>query len=771
MTIRLKLIIGSLLLTAIPLAITSLILGYIAINNSSEAIHEQFKEHLISIRETKKHQIEDYFATAYEQILNTAKTPAIRTALKAMTEATDNYKVDGSTLKNNRLAVSNYYKNKFGKNYKNQNAGKNINTNDIVSKLSDSAVLLQADYIVNNQNPPGEKHKLNSNNSGSDYDQAHQQVHPYISDFVKRFGYYDFFLVSQSGTVVYSTFKETDFASNLINGPFSNSSLASAFKRSQSANEGSIIVEDFLPYLPSYNSPAAFIATPVFDHGKRIGVLIFQMAIDRINAIMTNQGKWKEVGLGLSGESYLIGPDKKARSISRFLLTAPEEFKQSLLNAGVNKDIVNAIAVRGSNIGIQEINTSATGNALNGQTGFEELTDYRNVSVLSAYTPIDVAGLKWGIVAEIDSEEALARLHNMTDNIISSAIMVSIIILLVAALLGYLFAVIITKPIVKLESTIVEINQNADLSKRVELSSNDEVGNVAKAFNNMLDKFHESLNSISESSVQLAAAAEELSCITVETNQAIETQHIETEQVATAMNEMTATVQEVANSAASAAEAAKQADNKTIAGQKVVQGTVDVVNQLAQEIESTADFIKSLAGEADNIGSVIDVIRAIAEQTNLLALNAAIEAARAGDQGRGFSVVADEVRSLAGRTQASTVEIQAMIERLQTEANRAVEAMGLGQQKAETGVSNASEAGEALGSIADSVMSINDLNVQIATASEEQSAVAEEINRNIININQTSQQSATSASQISEASEELAKLAISLQELLGGFKL
>jgi methyl-accepting chemotaxis protein len=236
------------------------------------------------------------------------------------------------------------------------------------------------------------------------------------------------------------------------------------------------------------------------------------------------------------------------------------------------------------------------------------------------------------------------------------------------------------------------------------------------------------------------------------------------------MNQMTATVQEVASHAARAAESARQADEEAQDGKRIMQQTLNAMDTLANEVENAAGVIHSLEKESEEIGSVLDVIRGIAEQTNLLALNAAIEAARAGEQGRGFAVVADEVRTLASRTQASTQEIQNMIERLQAGANNAVKAMEAGQTQARKGVEQASLAGASLETITQSVTTISDMNMQIASAAEEQSSVADEINRNIATISQSADNTAHGSQQTAIAGDELARLAAELRELVGHFK-
>ena len=310
-----------------------------------------------------------------------------------------------------------------------------------------------------------------------------------------------------------------------------------------------------------------------------------------------------------------------------------------------------------------------------------------------------------------------------------------------------------------------------DLGHRVKIAGKDEFAWMAWEYSCARKEFAKMVSEILGNSSQLAAAAEELSAITEQAKQGVVKQNLETEQVATAMNEMSATVQEVARNAANAAQAAQDADQEAKQGHHVVTGTMQTIDTLAAEVQKASGVIGKLKEDSLNIGAVLDVIRDIAEQTNLLALNAAIEAARAGEQGRGFAVVADEVRTLASRTQQSTQEIQQMIERLQSGANEAVSAMEQGRTKAEASVEQAARAGASLESITQVVDSIMGMNTQIASAAEQQSTTAEEINRNVVNISEISAETSQGAEQTANASDELARLAVQLQDLVGRFKL
>jgi methyl-accepting chemotaxis protein len=309
-----------------------------------------------------------------------------------------------------------------------------------------------------------------------------------------------------------------------------------------------------------------------------------------------------------------------------------------------------------------------------------------------------------------------------------------------------------------------------DLTHRVAIKGRDEFSWLAYEFDCVRKSMEKTVGAMAGNAAQLAAAAEELSAITEQSREGVARQNAETEQVAAAMNEMSATVVEVARYAADAASAATEADRESKDGNRVVQATVHSISGLAQEVERTAGAIARLKDDSLAIGAVLDVIRDIADQTNLLALNAAIEAARAGEQGRGFAVVADEVRSLASRTQQSTQEIQGMIERLQAGANEAVNAMQEGRRSAESSVGQAGEAGGSLDRITRMAERIKGMNLQISNAADQQSQAAEEINRSVVRISQIGAQTSTGAQQIAQASDDLARLAAQLQDMVGKFK-
>jgi len=343
-----------------------------------------------------------------------------------------------------------------------------------------------------------------------------------------------------------------------------------------------------------------------------------------------------------------------------------------------------------------------------------------------------------------------------------------------ALLLAGGFSVFMTRSITGPLKRAVEVAgqlSHGDLSVHIKSEGQDETAQLLDALRNTADGLKDMIGSINRAANDMTGHAERLNELTDQTHQGTQAQQAETDQVAAAINQMTASVQEVASHALSAAGAAEDANRQAGSGSDVVQNTIGTINELAAAVDQTSGKLLELERETDNIGSILDVIRGIAEQTNLLALNAAIEAARAGDQGRGFAVVADEVRTLAQRTQASTEEIQSLIERLQSGAKSAVSVMSVGKERAESCVGRASEAGDALQAITESVSMISEMNTQIATAAEQQSAVSEEINQSVIRVRDYSEQSAGSVAQTSNSAGDMNQLAAELQQLVTRFKL
>ena len=345
--------------------------------------------------------------------------------------------------------------------------------------------------------------------------------------------------------------------------------------------------------------------------------------------------------------------------------------------------------------------------------------------------------------------------------------------ILLALVIGSLVSWTVSRNIVRrLDETgrELEVIASGDLTHKQTVDGRDEIGKLQQSMQTMRDQLLQMISQINATTTQLTTAAQAVSVVSTQTSANIQQQQAETDQIATAINEMSITVREVAENVGNTSAAANEANAETEKGSQVVQAAVQGIQRLASQIDNTADVTTQVEQDSENINTVLEVIKGIAEQTNLLALNAAIEAARAGEQGRGFAVVAAEVRTLAGRTQESTTEINQIIEKLQAGSCSAVKAMHQSREQARSVVDQATLAGSSLATIAQSASQIDVMSTQIATAAEEQSAVAEDMNRNIVRISDMATQNATGAEQTSRAGQDLARMASELQGLVGQFR-
>jgi hypothetical protein len=366
-------------------------------------------DQLTSIRSTKKRNIEDYFSTIRNQINTYSEDKMIVDAMKAFKAAFPSIGKDlcEEKLAPMRKSVEEYYQNEFL-----PRLNVNKDEHEAIEKYWDSdprTIYMQHAYISKNPNETGKKHLLDFANDGSAYAKIHSIYHPIIRNFLLTFGYYDIFLIdSETGHIVYSVFKEVDYTTSLLTGPYKNTNFAQVFREARSAPDKDFIkLVDFESYDPSYTAPASFIATSIYDGDTKIGVLVFQMPIDKINSIMTGDKKWKEDGLGDSGETYLVGDDYKMRSISRFLIEDPVGYFNELDRIGYNENISRKIKRLNTTILLQDVKTDAVMEALRDKKDEKIVLDYRGVSVLSAYAKLEIQDVNWVICSDIDEAEVV----------------------------------------------------------------------------------------------------------------------------------------------------------------------------------------------------------------------------------------------------------------------------------------------------------------------------------------------------------------------------
>ncbi len=404
-------------------------------------------------------------------------------------------------------------------------------------------------------------------------------------------------------------------------------------------------------------------------------------------------------------------------------------------------------------------------------------TEEGHIEVMLPF-PIGASGTHWTLLIKLPLSAVLGDLNKLQSDLQEQGstdtfgmLMVGLLIAAIGLLVAWFVGFSIARPLRQMVSMLDDIAKGeGDLTRRLDVERSDELGHIAAGFNTFLSKLQGMISQVVSSVQKVSDSSEHTADIAIRTNQGVQQQLQEIEMVATAVHEMTATAQEMASNATHAASAASHADQAASQGKSVVHSTAEAITALAGEIGRAVGVVQTLAKDSENINAILTSIRGIAEQTNLLALNAAIEAARAGEQGRGFAVVADEVRNLAQKTQQATEEIQTMIQQLQSGTRDVVKVMQDSQAKTDNSVHHAREAAASLEAITQAVSVINDMNNQIATAAEEQSAVAEDINRNVNSIGGVANQVASGADEASAASAELTKLAEQQRRLINQFR-
>ncbi|MFH1999091.1 MAG: cache domain-containing protein, partial [Planctomycetota bacterium] len=478
-----------LLMSLVPL----ILVGFLAYNRASSALGQQAFNQLTSIREAKGKQIESCFQQIHDQILTLSESHMISNYAANLKKAfwAIDQNISDSEYKRMEASVKNYYQSEYLSRL-NKNLDRARSVSDYWPADRES-VILQYNYLSNNPNPTGEKHNLNNANDGSEYSKLHTQNHPVIRNYLEKFGYYDIFLADpDTGNIFYTVFKEVDYTTSLLSGPYKKTKFATAFKKAVEAGKAGIkdfvAIVDFEPYDPSYHAPASFTASPVFtEEGEFVAVLMFQMPVDNINNIMTGNEGWEADGLGKSGETYLVGSDYKMRSISRFFLQDKEGMTKILNDIDYDNSMVEQMDRVGTTIGLMKVQTEASERALKGEMDTKIIDDYRGIPVLSSFRKLAINGLDWILLSEIDEGEAFEPVKDLRNIMLVICLIVTVIVSMTA----YFVVKSITRPIQAIETQARSYLDTGFMEiKAIETigSNKDEIGQLGKSLAAMLTK-------------------------------------------------------------------------------------------------------------------------------------------------------------------------------------------------------------------------------------------------------------------------------------------
>jgi class 3 adenylate cyclase len=480
LSIKSKLIVMLLTVSSSSIMVTA----YLGYQSGKSNLTDRVFNQLTSVRASKAYQIESYFKTIRNHLQTLSDDPTVESAISEFTKAHRDLETL-SLSADNSAKINAYYQNEFLPKLAKTEQGSPV-LNSFLPE-SNASKYLQYHYIATNPHPISKKHLLNKANDGSEYSRIHERYHPIFRNIIEKFGYYDMFLIDPQGTVVYTVYKETDFSTNYVTGAYNDSNLArlvAMVQRSKQKDYTSII--DFESYAPSYGAPAAFIAAPIFNQSKLVGVIAIQLPADEINNVMTGNRKWENDGLGKSGETYLVGQDYLMRSVSRFLVETPTEYLQTLTAVGTSKETLNRISQYQTSILEQKVRTEAAEAAIAGKQGIKVIRDYRDVSVLSSYAPLQIEGLKWGILSEINLAEAYAPIYDFERQLLISATLLMLLVVLLAMAMASLFV----KPIHQLIESARKVAAG-ELDAIAVSENQDEFGELAESFNLMVASLHE----------------------------------------------------------------------------------------------------------------------------------------------------------------------------------------------------------------------------------------------------------------------------------------
>lgn len=736
--------------------VLSALVVFTSVSHSKKSLTLQTMDQLRAIRETQAIAIREYFDTLGKTLKSIAAQESTMTALQEFTDAFGHMSDFSETSDTKVTAdIINYDKSNYINRirYDIPRSAPKLTAKDYLPK-SKNGRILQELYIAKNPNPAGRKQKMVKVSIVTPYNTTHTIQHPAFVNVMQDFNLNDIYLIDQEGNVIYSACKKNDFATNLEKGVYAKSGLAEVYRKVKKLKKGQIAFADFMPYEPSYNQPAAFIATPVSVSGINFGYLVFQLSPKGVDEITDFNGKYHSVGLGSTGQTALIGPDMYMRNDNRFMKSLMEKDK--------------GVKAAGTTVAVYKVSSQIARGALAGRHNTEIETSSRGVKVISSYKGVKIYDTTWGLIVTKGYNEALAGAFSLRRQTILMSALITVIALIVT--LFFIRKTVITK-LTKLTGITKNIaTGDGDLTQRIPETGRDEIGELASYINRFIENVHNIVKEVQGSAASVAGGTTQLAATTDELNTTFGAQASNVTGVSGAMKELNVTTVKISDSSSSALDKANESAGITEAGKSKIEQSVSKIEDIMQQTQLLGGTIQSLSESSAQIAEILNVINDIADQTNLLALNAAIEAARAGEAGRGFAVVADEVRKLAERTQAATGEISGIITDFKRETKSASNNMAAAEKSVHDGVQIMNETKEAFDSIVSSVDEIKNANNLINSAIAEQMTTIGSVTAEIQELASSVEQSSNAINEVSMTINDQEQQAEALKQLVNRFK-
>jgi methyl-accepting chemotaxis protein len=832
MKIARKLLLGAVGLTLVPLAITAGLLWQGATTAATQTVGNQVETQLVSLRDLKSQQVRDELDSRLVALRALGQNHATIDAMKGFkstfySAASDLSKSDSPAVQ--RKAMTDYVDQQFNAEFSKRNPNAAPSLVDIVAGRDANTAALQNQFISVNPNKLGEKDKLMAAAVSFPYNEQHAVVHPSLERAQKLFGFYDVFLIdTTTDQVLYTVFKEMDFGSKLTDGIAAKTKLAEAYLKVKNAkSRDEVYLSDFEPYLASYNDQAAFAAVPLFDGARQIGVLAVQFPIDRLTAAINSNKTWKTIGLGDTGDAYLVGPDKLLRTDVRDVLTGKAAFVESM-SARLTATQRQLVDRKNTSVGLISADSAVVQEALAGKTGIGRFIDYRGRPMVGAYAPVKVGNLNWAIVTAISADEADAPINALNQSTLLRTAAIALGVLLVVGSLMALFVRRFMKPIDKLQKTVAAVAAGTT-SARSKLAQPDEIGDLGRAFDALLDErfaqlqkaeteneglnnsviallqtvfqlsnkdltaraevtedvigtLSSSINQLSDETgrtlhevrriaAEVQSASESVSHQAGQVDETAQGERQALEQMATNLARATSQLTEVAKLSESSNRTAEQATTATDIALRTVAATARGMDQLRESMSETEKRFKRLGERSQEISSAVSLINTISERTHVLALNASMQAATAGEAGRGFAVVAEEVQRLSESSRQATQQISQLVQNIQLETNETIYTMNRLISQVVTQSEHAQQAGVQMTQTQATTAELVAMVQKIASSSEKQSLLARELQLSVAKLNKGSLATVQAISQQSTSTESLAQSSRKLIEAVAQFTL